>query len=245
MNKSILIFIITYFASHRLKKVYKKIPFKQIFSKKFRAKVLISDDKSTDDTIKIAKKISYNNKNVILNFNKKRLGYGGNIKFCLNYAIKNNYDYAVMIHGDEQYDPKYINEMILKINCQKKIAAICGSRMLYKKDALKGGMPKYKFIGNIVLTKIFNLFFNAKFTDCHSGYWFYNLLYIKKINLKKINNNFNFDNQLRINLINKKLKILEVPIKTYYGNERSSVHLIYALRFLLDLFKGKLFKTYL
>jgi hypothetical protein len=150
-----------------------------------------------------------------------------------------------MIHGDEQYDPKYINDMIVKINSQKKIAAICGSRMLYKKDALKGGMPKYKFIGNIILTKIFNFFFNAKFTDCHSGYWFYNLLYIKKINLEKINNNFNFDNQLRINLINKKLKILEVPIKTYYGNERSSVHLIYALRFLLDLFKGKLFKTYL
>jgi len=106
-------------------------------------------------------------------------------------------------------------------------------------------MPKYKFIGNIVLTKIFNLFFNTKFTDCHSGFWFYNLSCIKKINLKKIENNFNFDNQLRINLIKKKLNIIEIPIKTYYGSERSSVHLFYALRFLLDLFKSKLFKNYL
>ncbi len=245
MKKSILIFIITYFDSYRLEKVYKKIPFKKIFLKNFRVKVLISDDQSADDTIKIAKKISYKNDNIILNFNKKRLGYGGNIKFCLKYAIKNNYDYAVMIHGDNQYNPNYINRMIDIINYQKNVAAVCGSRMYYKKDALKGGMPKYKFIGNIVLTKFFNLFFNTKFTDCHSGYWFYNLSTIKKINFKKIEDNFNFDNQLRINLIKKKLNILEIPIKTYYGSERSSVHLFYALRFLLDLFKGKLFKNYL
>jgi GT2 family glycosyltransferase len=243
MNKSILIFIITYFASYRLKNVYKKIPFKKILLKNYNSKVLISDDNSRDDTIKIAKKISYNNKNVILNFNKKRLGYGGNIKFCLNYAITNNYSYAVMIHGDEQYDPKYINDMIIKINCRKNVAAVCGSRMINRKDALKGGMPKYKFIGNLVLTKIFNFFFNTKFTDCHSGYWFYNLSYIKKINLKKISNNFNFDNQLRINLINNKLNILEVPIKTYYGTERSSVHLLYAYRFILEILKNKFFKN--
>jgi hypothetical protein len=150
-----------------------------------------------------------------------------------------------MVHGDNQYNPNYINRMIDIINYQKNVAAVCGSRMYYKKDALKEGMPKYKFTVNIVLTKIFNLFFNTKFTDCHSGYWFYNLSTIKKINFNKIEDNFNFDNQLRINLIKKKLNILEIQIKTYYGSERSSVHLFYALRFLLDLFKGKLFKNYL
>lgn len=243
MNKSILIFIITYFASYRLKKVYNKIPFKQIPLKNLRVKVLISDDKSRDDTIKIAKKIFYKNNDVVLNLNKKRLGYGGNIKFCLEYAIRNNYNYAVMVHGDDQYNPIYINQMINKINYQKRTAAVCGSRMFYKKNALKGGMPKYKFIGNIILTKIFNLFFYTKFTDCHSGYWFYNLSYIKKINLKKIENNFNFDNQLRINLVKKRLNILEVPIKTYYGNERSSIHLLYAFKFLLDILKNKFFKN--
>lgn len=150
-----------------------------------------------------------------------------------------------MVHGDNQYNPNYINRMIDIINYQKNVAAVCGSRMYYKKDALKEGMPKYKFTGNIVLTKIFNLFFNTKFTDRHSGFWFYNLSTIKKINFKKIEDNFNFDNQLKINLIKKKLNILEIPIKTYYGSERSSVHLFFALRFLLDLFKGKLFKNYL
>lgn len=243
MNKSILIFIITYFASNKLEKVYKKIPFNKIFLKNYKVKVLISDDKSIDDTIIIAKKIAYKNKNIILNFNRRNLGYGGNIKLCLNYAIKNNYSHAVMIHGDNQYDPCYIISMINKISFSKRIAAICGSRMMFKYNALKGGMPKYKFLGNIILTKIFNFFYNTKFTDCHSGFWFYNLSCIKKINLLKIQDNFNFDNQLRINLLKKKYSILEIPIQTYYRDERSSFHFLYALRFLTETIKSKFFKN--
>ena len=240
MKKSILIFIITHFASYRLEKVYKRIPLKKLLTKKLTVKVLISDDESKDDTVAIAKKIAEQNRNIKLNFNKNNLGYGGNIKFCLKYSIKNNYDYAVMIHGDNQYDPNYIDNMINKILHNKEIAAVYGSRMIYRKNALKGGMPIYKFIGNIILTKIFNLFFKTKFTDCHSGYWLYNMSFIKKIDLKKIENNFNFDNQLRINLIKKKFNILEVPIKTYYGTEKSSVHFLYAVRFLFDVLKNKL-----
>ena len=66
------------------------------------------------------------------------------------------------------------------------------------------------------------------------------MTFIKKIDLKKIENNFNFDNQLRINLIKKKFNILEVPIKTYYGTEKSSMHFLYAARFLFDILKNKL-----
>ena len=39
---------------------------------------------------------------VKLNFNKKNLGYGGNIKKCILYGFKKNFDYAVMLHGDNQ-----------------------------------------------------------------------------------------------------------------------------------------------
>lgn len=239
MKKSILIFIITYFASYRLEKVYKKIPLKKLLIKNLLVNVLISDDKSKDDTISIAKRIVKKNKNTKLNLNKNNLGYGGNIKFCLQYAIKKNYDFAVMLHGDNQYNPKYINNMIYKVLLRKEISAVYGSRMIYKINALKGGMPLYKFIGNIILTKIFNLFFNTKFTDCHSGFWLYNLSFLKKINFARIANNFNFDNQLRINLIKKNFKIIEIPIKTYYGTEKSSMHFLYAARFIFDIFKNR------
>ena len=232
MKKKILIFIITYQASFRLKKVFDSIEFKKL--KNYKVKMLISDDNSKDDTLEIAKKIYKKNKSlVILKNNKKRLNYGGNIKSCLNYAIKNNFDYAVMVHGDGQYHPKYILPIIKKLE-QNGSAAACGSRMISKRNALKGNMPFYKFLGNIFLTKLFNVIYSTNFTDCHTGYWIYNFKYIKKKILSSLTNTFNFDNQMRINLIKNKLEIKEIPIKTIYGSERSSVHLIYALKFFFE-----------
>jgi hypothetical protein len=241
MKKQILIFIITYKASFRLEKVFRKIPFNRL--KKFNTKVFISDDNSQDDTINFAYKIFKKvNKNVILNFNKRNLNYGGNIKLCLRYAIRNNYDYALMLHGDNQYNPKYLFKMIREIE-KNNTTAVCGSRMINKMDALKGKMPLYKFLGNIILTKIFNLLFRTRFTDCHSGFWLYKLSSLKKLNLNNITNSFNFDNQLRIAILKNEDNILEIPIKTYYGDERSSIHFFYAIKFLYEIFFFKYFKS--
>ena len=232
MKKKILIFIITYKASYRLKKIFNLIEFKKL--KNYNLKILISDDNSKDDTIEIAKEIYKKNRSlVILKNNKKRLNYGGNIKSCLNYALKNNFDYAVMVHGDGQYHPKYILPIIKKLE-QNNSAAVCGSRMINKKNALKGNMPLYKFIGNIFLTKLFNIIYSTNYTDCHTGYWIYNLQYLNKKKLFSLTNTFNFDNQMRISLTKNKLEIKEIPIKTIYGSERSSVHLIYALKFFFE-----------
>ncbi len=232
MKKKILIFIITYKASYRLKKIFNLIEFKKL--KKYNLKILISDDNSKDDTIEIAKEIYKKNKSLVtLKNNKKRLNYGGNIKSCLNYALKNNFNYAVMVHGDGQYHPKYILPIIKKLE-QNNSAAVCGSRMINKKNALKGNMPFYKFVGNIFLTKLFNIIYSTDFTDCHTGYWIYNLQYLNKNKLFSLTNTFNFDNQMRIYLTKNKRDIKEIPIKTIYGSERSSVHLIYALKFFFE-----------
>ena len=73
--------------------------------------------------------------------------------------------------------------------------------MKIKKNAFKGKMPLYKFLGNIFLTFMFNVIFKTNFTDCHTGLWGYKLSEIKKIDLDKLDNGYNFDSQLRINLI--------------------------------------------
>ena len=238
MKKKILIFIITYQASYRLKKVFDSIELKKL--KNYKIKILISDDNSKDDTLEVAKKIYKKNKSfVILKNNKKRLNYGGNIKLCINYAIKNNYNYAIMVHGDGQYHPKFILPIIKKLE-QNDSAAVCGSRMIQKKNTLKGKMPLYKFIGNIFLTKFFNIVFSTNFTDCHTGLWIYNLKYVNKNVISSLTDTYNFDNQMRINLIKKKLEIKEIPILTIYGNERSSFHLMYALKFFFETILKKI-----
>ncbi len=226
----ILLFIVTYKASYRVVKVINEIPLK--YFKKHKYKILISDDSSKDSTIEYMKVLKKKYKKIILNFNKKNIGYGANIKRCMNYAYKNNYDYAVMIHGDNQYSPKYLKQMFNLI-FKKKSAAITGSRMKNKNMALRGGMPIYKFIGNVFLTKIFNFFNRSDFSDCHTGYWVYDLKQINKKWLNKFDNGFLFDLDMRQKLLKRKLKIYEIPIKTRYGDERSSVHLNYAFRFFI------------
>lgn len=230
MKDKILIFIITYKASYRVLNVIKKIPVKYLKNK--NVKILISDDNSEDDTVQLINKISKRFKSkVIIRFNKHNLGYGANIKKCITYAYKNDYNYAVMIHGDNQYDPKYSSVMIDSLIKNKDLAAVTGSRMTKKLNALKGKMPIYKFAGNLFLTGIFNFIYDTKFTDCHTGYWAYNLKKIEPEIFKKLDNKFCFDIDFRLEMIKLGKKIKEVPIKTFYGTERSSVHFIYALRF--------------
>ena len=233
----ILLFIITYKASYRIKKVINEIPFK--FFRKFNYKILISDDFSNDNTKKYIQIIKKKHKRVILNFNPKNVGYGANIKKCMSYAYKHKYDYAAMIHGDNQYSPKYLNKMFDKI-IKNKCISVTGSRMKIKKNAIKGGMPFYKFLGNIVLTKIFNLFHKTNFTDCHTGYWIYDLKKIKKKWLKEFDNGFLFDLDMRTKLVKEKQEIKEIPIYTRYGSERSSIHLKYALGFFIKTILGKI-----
>ena len=238
--KKLLIFVVTYKASFRVFNLINKIPFKKL--SKIQYKILISDDNSDDITLKyiLFTKSKFGSK-INVNFNKKNFGYGANIKKCLKYAYLNKFDYAVMLHGDNQYNPKHIIEMLSYIN-SGKYDAIVGSRMMIKENALKGNMPIYKYLGNIFLSYFFNLFYSTNFTDCHTGFWMYNLKSIKKKIFLNCDNKFCFDLDLRLQLLMENKKIKEIPIETHYGTERSSTHVIYALRFFIKVIKYKIFK---
>ena len=241
MKKKLLIFIVTYKASFRLLKLIQKIPYKKLSN--FNYNIYISDDHSEDlSTFRYIKLVKnrYGSK-IKVNYNKKNLGYGGNIKKCINYAYKNHYDYAIMLHGDNQYNPKYIATMLNLIS-KTNYDAIVGSRMRKREDALKGNMPIYKYLGNIVLSKYFNILFNTNFTDCHTGYWFYNLMNLPKKYFDNCDDNFCFDLDFRLQLVNKSKSIKEIAINTFYGTERSSFHVVYAIRFFYKVLKFRLFK---
>jgi len=234
-KKKLLIFIISYKASHRLDDVFKRIPFEKL--KNYKAEILISDDFSKDDSILYAKKIKKKNlnKNITINENKKNLGYGAHIKKCLNFSLKYKFNYAVMIHGDGQYDPKYIPALIKKFEKDNNIGACTGSRIFKGiNNATKGGMPIYKLIGNVILTKIFNFLTNKKYTDAHTGLWVYNMNFLKDKKYNLLTDSFNFDQDFRFMNIMKGRTIKEIPIKTKYGDERSQMHIKYAVKFFFN-----------
>ena len=178
--------------------------------------------------------------NSVKNFNCKILYQSGNGfgNALIEGMNSSQTEYTCIFNADGSFDPKYLKEM-MKILVKSKSASVTGSRMKNLKKALNGGMPIYKFIGNIFLTKLFNFFYSTSFSDCHTGYWFYDLKKVKRSWLKNFDDGFLFDLDMRLKLTKENFIIKEIPIETRYGSEWSSVHLNYALRFFLNTVLGK------
>lgn len=220
MTKSkfrLLIYIVAYNARSSLEKVLTRIP-AEIY--KYDYEILVIDDSSTDNTFQVAKK--HQKKNPSLNltvlYNPINQGYGGNQKLGYRYAINNNFDAVVLLHGDGQYPPEMIEPIIAPIMLGKA-DAVFGSRMLKKWDALKGGMPLYKFVGNKILTFLQNKFLKTHFSEFHSGFRAYSINALKGIPFERNTNDFHFDTEIIIQLLQTQSRISEIPIPTYYGDE--------------------------
>ena len=239
-NKSIkiLVLVTAYNVGNFLESVLNRIP-KSI--KKYNTHILIYDDASDDKTYKKALKLKKKKKyNINIIRNKKNLGYGGSQKAGYSYAIKNNFDYVALLHGDGQYAPEKLPELLNEI-INKKYDAVFGSRMINKKDAIKGGMPFYKFIGNIILTKIQNFLLGTKLSEFHSGYRVYNVRSLKKIPFLLNSNSYNFDTEIIVQFKLVNFEIKEIAIPTFYGKEISYLNGIeYACNILINTFTGSL-----
>ena len=238
IKKKILIFIPAYNVEKEIFLVIQKIP-KEIFDKNL-IKILIVNDFSSDNTAKEIEKILEKFKYSFEVYNSKsNLGYGGVQKYAFQYAIDNSFEYAIMLHGDGQYTPEVLPDFIEKFQ-DESLDAVFGSRMMSYKSALKGGMPFYKFLGNIGLTFIQNLILNSKISEFHSGYRSFKVEALKKINFRDKANKYHFDTEIIIELLKNKLKILEIYIPTHYGNEVSHLKSIpYGLNVLFTTIKSK------
>ena len=234
MNKN-LIFIVAYNHEKFLDKVLSRLP-KNVVDK---FKILIIDDASNDNTSLVASKWKKNNLNYSIEIlkNKKNLGYGGNQKVGFKYAINNKFDTVTLLHGDGQYAPELINDLNQEL-INKNSDLLLGSRMINKRNALKGRMPLYKFIGNIILTRLQNYILNVNLSEFHTGYRVYNVHKLAKIPFELNSNDFHFDTEIIIQFILCKFKINEFPIPTYYGEEISYVN---GFKYAFNVIKESLF----
>ena len=241
-KKKILIFIPAYNVEKKIINVIKRIP-KYIFNN-YNIRILIIEDHSGDNTLKIIRNFIRNKPNKIkiyLIINKRNYGYGGVQKIAFSYAIENNFEYIVMLHGDGQYSPKKIHNLIKPL-ITNKYDAVFGSRMMRSFDALKGGMPIYKYFANKILTFFQNLVLSTTISEFHSGYRAYRVFSLKKVKFKTNTNHFHFDTEIIIQFLKRKFTIKEIPIPTFYGDEVSHLKSVpYGLNIILStiLFKFK------
>ena len=231
------ILVVAYNAESTIESTLSRIP--EAFVSEIHS-ILISDDKSKDLTSARATNFADSSRLPIQVVSQPiNLGYGGNQKFGYSWAIQNHWDVVVLLHADGQYAPEFIPQ-IVKPLLENKADAVFGSRMLNKRNALKGGMPKYKWVGNQILTFLQNKLTNQNFSEWHSGYRAYTVDALLKLNLGKLSNGFRFDTQIILELLAAKQRITEIPIPTYYGDEISHVNgLEYAREIIWDTLRHR------
>lgn len=219
MKPRVLIFVVAYNAEKTIDSVVRRIP--ASLAESYEIEILVIDDASQDSTFERSHLISKTQGipfAVHALFNPVNQGYGGNQKLGYHYAIENGYDFVALLHGDGQYAPECLPELLEPLR-RGEADAVFGSRMLSRGGALRGGMPLYKFLGNRILTWIENKFLRADLSEFHSGYRAYSARALQRIPFERNTNDFHFDTEIIIQLRVARQRILEIPIPTYYGEE--------------------------
>ncbi len=228
----ILILIVAYNAERTITDVLLRIPSDLL--DEYETEVLIIDDKSSDDTVlrcfSAIKSEQIKFKTHVL-VNPDNQGYGGNQKIGYQFAIERDFDCVALLHGDGQYDPECLRDLIAPV-LKDEAEAVFGSRMLTPFGALKGGMPAYKFAGNKILTFFQNIMLKTSLSEFHSGYRVYSIKALKQIPFHLNTSNFHFDTEIIIQFLFFGFRIVERPIPTYYGDEICYVN---GLRYALDV----------
>ena len=212
-HKKVVVVMPAYNASKTLEQTYAEIPFDIVDD------VVVVDDCSHDDTAEKARSLGI--QHVIRH--EKNMGYGGNQKTCYDFALTIGADIVIMVHPDYQYTPKLIPSICYLI-ANDVFQVVLGSRILGT-GALKGGMPKHKYIANRILTFIQNILTGAKLSEYHTGYRAFSKAAVQSINYQENSDNFVFDNQMLSQLIFKGYERGEVSCPTKYFDEASSINL--------------------
>jgi glycosyltransferase involved in cell wall biosynthesis len=237
----VLIFIVAYNAEKTIDSVVSRIP--RHLEDRYEIDILIIDDASPDATFLRSHQLSRSSEPpfpIHALFNPVNQGYGGNQKLGYRYAIEHGYDFVALVHGDGQYAPECLGELLEPL-AQGEAAAVFGSRMLTRGAALRGGMPLYKFVGNKVLTWIENRLLRSNLSEFHSGYRVYSVRALEAIPFDRNSNDFHFDTEIIIQLLTARLKIVELPIPTFYGDEICHVNgMKYAVNVVLAALKARL-----
>ena len=211
-KSKIVIVMPAYNAAQTLQKTINSIP------KNSYDEILLVDDDSKDDTVKIAKELGLK----VIKHNKN-LGYGANQKTCYKTALEMSADIIVMVHPDYQYDPRLVPFLVGLIE-QDICDVMFANRIRTRKEALKGGMPCYKYFFNRFLTILENIILGLNLGEYHTGYRAYSRKVLESINFEANSDDFVFDQHIVVQIALAGFRIGDIPVPTKYFPEASSIN---------------------
>jgi glycosyltransferase involved in cell wall biosynthesis len=216
-RKRVAIFIVAFQAEQFVGSVLERIP---IALRDLFAEIYVIDDSSSDFTFEAARaageRLGFTNVTVLRTPHNR--GYGGNQKLGYLHALEQGFDYVVLLHGDGQYPPEHLPQIVTALGRDEPDALIA-SRMIHPRDALRGGMPLYKWVGNLVVTRIQNRMLGSRLSEFHSGYRAYKVEALRAIPFRLNSDDFHFDTEVLIQLLLTGRSIVEIPVPTFYGDE--------------------------
>ena len=178
---------------------------------------ILVDDNSSDQTVDIARELG------LIHFvHDRNYGYGRNQQTCYTEALAEGADVVIMLHPDYQYTPLLVTAMASMV-AYGVYDVVLGSRIIGG-QALRGGMPLYKYVFNRFLTAFENLFLGIKVSEYHTGYRAFSREVLTKLPLRENSDDFVFDNQMLAQCAMFGFRIGEVSCPTKYFPEASSIN---------------------
>ncbi len=211
----IAVFVVAYNAQSHIRDTLRRIPDELLGH---LTSIYVIDDSSSDETTRVARELQLEIPILEVARTPWNQGYGGNQKLGYQYASRRGFDIVVLLHGDGQYAPEFLPRILAPFD-EPETSAVFGSRMMVPGAARRGRMPRYKYVGNRILTAIENWLLDANLSEFHSGYRAYRVSALEQIPFQYNTDDFHFDTEIIIQLLAKRMKIVEVPIPTYYGDE--------------------------
>ena len=178
---------------------------------------ILVDDASADRTVEVARELG------LVHFvHDRNYGYGRNQQTCYAEALAEGADVIIMVHPDYQYTPLLVTAMASMV-AYGVYDVVLGSRIIGG-QALRGGMPLYKYVFNRFLTAFENLFLRIKVSEYHTGYRAFSRDVLTKLPLLENSDDFVFDNQMLAQCAFFGFRIGEVSCPTKYFPEASSIN---------------------
>ena len=178
---------------------------------------ILVDDFSADRTVEVARELG------LVHFvHDRNYGYGRNQQTCYREALAEGADVIIMVHPDYQYTPLLVTAMASMV-AYGVYDVVLGSRIIGG-QALRGGMPRYKYVFNRFLTAFENIFLRIKVSEYHTGYRAFSREVLTKLPLLENSDDFVFDNQMLAQCAYFGFRIGEVSCPTKYFPEASSIN---------------------
>lgn len=206
-----MVMVLAYNVEKTLERTYAAIP------DSLKPYVIVGDNRSSDGTVEVCKRLG-----IRYVTHEVNSGYGGNLKRLMKLFLEERGDVAIEVHGDYQYEPSLADLMVQYV-ARGHYDMIQGCRIRTRKEALSGGMPLYRWLGNRTLTLFENLWFGTVFGEWHSGMRAYSRGLIQAMPLDTFSDTHAFASDIMMEAVAQGFRVAEVPCPVRYEEDSSSV----------------------